>query len=422
MLATLRQRNFALLWWGGLISMIGDWSLLIGLAAYVYQMTGSTLATGLTFIVQILPGVLLGSVAGVFADRWDRKRILVTSGLLQTLVVLPLLAANSAGDVWIVYAVGFAQSVVGVFGGPAESSLLPQLVGEERLVPANSLNALNNNLARLTGPAIGGAVFAYGGLGGVVLLDAASFLIGAGLTALIAAPSRARTDTDPDDAADVASAWLGVWRDWLDGLRLVRRNGLVAGAFMVIAVAAFADAIASPLWVPFVYEILGAGPVQLGWLSPAQGIGGIAGSFLLARLGDRIGLGRLIAASAAIIGLVSLAMFNIGSLPLTLALLPVSGAAVVGLYTGLQTLLQTSVEDEYRGRVFGAYGTTNSLLGLAGMGLGGALGDLIPVIVLLNIVGVGYIVSAAVARTVLRGAALRSTMEDGERAETQIMS
>jgi MFS family permease len=95
MLATLRQRNFALLWLGGLISFTGDWMLIAALPFYVYQQTGSTLATAAMSVAAILPSVLLGSLAGVFVDRWDRKRVMVVANLLQMIAVLFLLLVRS---------------------------------------------------------------------------------------------------------------------------------------------------------------------------------------------------------------------------------------------------------------------------------------------------------------------------------------
>ncbi len=95
MLATLRQRNFALLWTGGLISLLGDWTLMVGMPLFVYALTGSTVATGAMVIARLIPRVLLSSVAGVFVDRWDRKRTMVCTDLLLALCLLPLLAVHT---------------------------------------------------------------------------------------------------------------------------------------------------------------------------------------------------------------------------------------------------------------------------------------------------------------------------------------
>ena len=103
MLATLRRRNFTLLWCAGLISLIGDRAMMTALPFYVYQQTSSTLATAALFTAAYLPMVLLGSVAGVFVDRWDRKRIMVLTNLIQTVVMLLLLLVRSgAGFGWFV--------------------------------------------------------------------------------------------------------------------------------------------------------------------------------------------------------------------------------------------------------------------------------------------------------------------------------
>ena len=95
MLAVLRQRNFALVWVAGLISLTGDWLLFVGLPLYVYQLTGSTLATGAAVVVRVLPRLVLGSVAGGFVDRWDRRRTMIATNLLLGLCLLPLLTVRS---------------------------------------------------------------------------------------------------------------------------------------------------------------------------------------------------------------------------------------------------------------------------------------------------------------------------------------
>src|SRR5437016_1133752 len=100
MLQLLRQRNFGLLVVGGVISSLGDWFLMIALPFYVYGLTGSALATGGTFIAESLPSVLFGSLAGVFVDRWDRRRTMIYSDLLRAFVLLGLLAARSVDTIW----------------------------------------------------------------------------------------------------------------------------------------------------------------------------------------------------------------------------------------------------------------------------------------------------------------------------------
>ena len=150
-LGPLRQRNFALVWVGQFISVVGDYLLLVALPYYVYDRTGSALATGAMFMVQMVPRLVLASVAGVFVDRWDRRRTMVVSDVLRAAVLLMLLAARSPAQFWIVYLVALVQAIIGLFFGPAKNALIPHLVPQEQLAAANALNALNNSLGSMVG-------------------------------------------------------------------------------------------------------------------------------------------------------------------------------------------------------------------------------------------------------------------------------
>src|SRR5215217_8568029 len=119
MLALLRRRNFALLWFAGAVSMLGDWVLLIALPFYVYDLTGSALATGATFMASTLPRVFLSSVAGVFVDRWDRKRTLIVADVARGFLLLLLLLVRSADTFWIVYLVATLEAMLAQFFTPA---------------------------------------------------------------------------------------------------------------------------------------------------------------------------------------------------------------------------------------------------------------------------------------------------------------
>lgn len=388
---TLRQRNFALVWSGGLVSMTGDWLLLTALPVYVYQQTGSALATSVMFMTYWIPGVLLGSVAGVFVDRWDRRRTMIAGDLAQGAVVLLLLVlvfAPSRDLVWVAYAVTLVQSSVRVFSSPAEGALLPTLVGEERLVPANSLNTLNDNIARFAGPPLGGVLIGLYGLGSVVLVDALTFLFAAAMVSRVSVPRKsagARQGPAGAELTEVAmSRWASVWTDWLDGLRVIARSRVVAVLFLIMAVGTLGNGILSPLIVPFVQEVLRGGAIGYGALLTAQGVGGLLGGFLVGQWGTIVSPSKLIVLGLLAIGLILLAMFNLPSLPLAVALFALLAVPFVAQAIGTQTLLQTAVPDGFRGRVLAASGTTAALLSLAGAAAAGALGDLLGVVPMLN--------------------------------------
>jgi MFS family permease len=399
MIATLRQRNFALLWAGGLISMAGDWMLYIALPIYVYQLTSSTLATSLMFIAETVPRILLGSVAGVFVDRWERKRTMVITNGLLALGLLPLLLVQSREWVWIVYLAGFVQATTEQFFSPAKNAMLPNLVPEEQLVSANALNALNNNLARLVGPALGGVIAGLLGLSGVILLDAASFVIAGTLIALITVTSQPSKDAP---AAEVPSGlWLGVWREWVAGLRLIWRERVIATLMGMTAISAVGEGIMGVLFIVFVNRILHGGALEIGWLMSAQAVGGLLGGLVVGWVGRRVPPIPLLGASALLFGVIDLLIFNLPvllpSLPLVIALFVLVGLPGIGFTTSLMALFQSRVADAYRGRIFGAYGTTLSLLGLVGMTFAGAMGDVLGPVPVLNVQGAGYVVVGGLA-------------------------
>jgi predicted MFS family arabinose efflux permease len=146
--------------------MLGDFVLFVGLPYEIYRLTGSTLASAGMLLAFLVPNILLGSVAGVYVDRWDRRRLMITVNLLQALSLLPLLLVDQLG-LWVIYAVLVLESSISQLFHPAQVALMPSLLrgGEEELLRANSLSGVGRHLARLIGPAVGGVVVAAGGLG-----------------------------------------------------------------------------------------------------------------------------------------------------------------------------------------------------------------------------------------------------------------
>jgi MFS family permease len=400
MLATLRHRNFALLWVGGLISLIGDRALMTALPFYVYQQTGSTLGTAALYFAFYLPPVLLGSVAGVFVDRWDRRRLMVVTNLIQGVVMLFLLLVRSNDWLWLIYVVFFVETTVSTFFQPAESALLPQLVDERHLVSANALNALNNNIARLAGPPIGGLLLGFFGLSSIAIVDSASFLIAAVLIALITMPSQPSRGEAPV-AEEAASAWTSVWREWKAGLALVQRDRVIGMLFAIAGITSLGGVMFDPLIAPWVRSVLHGSAVELGWLSTAGAIGGLLGGLLLGRFGRTLKPGPLFGFSCVVAGFMLLVMYNLTSLPVILALALLKSVPLVGSGVGLDTLFQTGVPDRYRGRVYGAVFTTNSLLGLVSLSLAGFLGETVGIVPMLSLASGITIFAGFLALTLL---------------------
>jgi predicted MFS family arabinose efflux permease len=442
--ALLRRRDFGLLWAGGLISETGDWFLLVGLPVWVLQITGSSLVTATVFLVGLLPGLVVGPLAGVLVDRWDRRRTLVAVGLAQAAFLLPLLAVDGRDRLWIVYLVMAVEAALAQLNDPARNALVPSLVAKADLVGANALIGLNGNLARLVGSPLGGILVEVAGLPGLVVGDAVSFLAGAALIGLVRADAGgsrtggSRTggsdavpagaggpgaggsgagalhgspgapepalvvsgppEGEPNRPGDLAPEVVhspgpgprrtGVVREWVDGLRVTLGDRGLRWGLVVNGLAGVAQGIFTVLFVLFVTRVLGGDGTDVGLLRGVQAIGGLLGGVLVVGLASRLEAGRLLGVSLLVFAAVDLAIWNGPVLTtadwLYLGLFVAAGIPGVGVLTGLTSLVQERTAEAYLGRVFATYlGSFNGLMAL-GMLLAGLLGDTLGVVAVLN--------------------------------------
>jgi predicted MFS family arabinose efflux permease len=401
-LRVLRTRNFGLLWIAGLISMIGDWVLFVGLPVEIYRRTGSTLATAGMVLASLVPSIVLGSIAGVFVDRWDRRRLMVVINILLAISLLPLMAIDALG-IWVAYAVLVAASGLAQLFEPAEVALLPNLLegGETDLVVANSLNGMNRQLARIVGPAIGGVAVAAGGLIAVTLLDAVSFVVAAALIWLIRS-SRTRAERPSADhhgsvEKDAASAWTRLRAEWRQGLDLVLHNPILRALLVFFVITRVGEGLTATLFVPWATGALHTDAAGYGWLLSTQAVGGLAGAFVVGRFGRNVQPLRLLVTSAVVFGLIDLVLFTYP------AFFPVLAPALVGMVivgvpaaamgAAQATLQQTEASDSHRGRVVGALMAVGAAGSLVGAIAAGFLGEVVPVIPLLIVQGGGYVVA-----------------------------
>jgi MFS family permease len=238
--------------------MIGSWALFTALPFYVYNLTGSVLATGIMFMIQVVPPLILGSVAGVFVDRWDRRWTMIGSNLVQGVVLLILLGVRSVDLIWLVYLAGFLESTAAQFFGPANNALLPTLVEEDQLLTANSLDSLGENTARLIGPSLGGLLLASIGLNGVVFLNFGTYLLAASLIFLIRVPTESALPAAEDESS-AGRVLSEFWREFVAGLKLVAGKPAIARLFLVVGIAGLGDSILTVLLIPFYQDIVGIG-------------------------------------------------------------------------------------------------------------------------------------------------------------------
>ena len=402
MLAVLRKRNYGLLWVAQLISMIGDWAIFAALPFYVYDLTGSVMATGVMFMIQVVPPLVFGSFAGVFVDRWDRRWTMIGSSLFRGAVLVILLGVRSPDMIWLVYLAGFLESTASQFFGPANNALLPTLVEEDQLITANSLDSLGENSARLIGPALGGVLLASIGLHGVIFFDIGSYMLAAILMYFIRVPLKDAAAA-PADESSAGNALSAFWSEFASGLKLVARKPALSRIFLVFGIAALGDSILTVLLVPFFQEIVGVGSTEFGIVLTVRGLAGILGGIVIGAIGSKFKPAYLI--SFGLIGtgvaLVAMVLWPVYAISLLIMIL-ISVPLMAWLITG-QTWMQTHAPGEYRGRVFGAYGTYSALLMLVGMAFASGLGDTLGISNIGYFGGGIYILSGLLALVLLPG-------------------
>lgn len=436
----LRIRNYALLWTGGLISDLGDWTLLIALPVFVFQLTGSALTTSTVFVVELVPALIVGQLAGVMVDRWDRRRILIATGVIQAALLLPLLAVSTTDRLWIVYVVAALQSCLARLASPAKAALIPSLVPREQLTAANSLNAVSDNLARLVGSPLGGLAIQLLGLVGVVVVDAATFLVSALLAAQIRvarAPSTvsaadretsgpllatgpgavpapepvvfeepATKAPTPAPLTRDAPVRASLVNDWLDGLRTIRRTPPLPALLSIGALSQLSQGIFVVLFVVFVLRELNGTGGDVGLIRGMQAIGGVIGGIVVGTLSRRLGPTGLISWGFVVFGLIALATWNAPHVTtaiwLYVGLFIAAGIPGVATSTGLITIVQTVTPPTHLGRVFAAFETGAGALQAVGVLAAGALADQLGVVPILNVQAGIYIACGLLAFVALR--------------------
>ena len=190
MFQALRIRDFRLLWGGSVISALGTWLLVLAIPAHVLLVTGSLRDTGLTLAAQYLPVLILGPVAGVITDRWDRRRLMIATSLFRAGAVAVMLLGTAPGRYWVLYGALIAESGAGVLYIPAWQARTPAMVGTGTLLSsANSLNALADGAVRLVGGPLGGVLLTAFGVRWLIGADALSYLASAAANALTSRPA-----------------------------------------------------------------------------------------------------------------------------------------------------------------------------------------------------------------------------------------
>jgi MFS family permease len=348
MLRALASRNYRLFFFGQVVSLVGTWITTTATNWLIYRLTGSAFILGTVGFAGQFPAFLFGPIAGIFVDRWDRHRLLVVTQTLSMLQSFALAALVLSGRItleWIVVLSVF-QGIVNSFDMPARQAfLLTMIEHKEDLSNAIALNSSMVNLARLVGPSIAGVVIALTGEGACFLIDGVSYI---GVIVGLLMMRVPRRETAP-------ARRVSALRQFTDGFTYAFGFRPIRSIILLLALISLVGVPYSVLMPIFAVTVFKGGPRTLGALMTASGCGALLGALWLAQRKSVVGLGRVIPIATAMFGAGLIAFSFMHVLWLAIPCLVVAGFGFVVQMASSNTVIQTIVDDEKRGRVMSFY-------------------------------------------------------------------
>jgi MFS family permease len=368
MFRALRHRNFKLFVWGQSLSLIGTWLQMVALTWLVYRMTNSPLMLGIVGFSGQLPMFLVTPFAGVFADRWDRHKMLLLTqsmALVQALVLSILVFARLIG-IWQIIVLSVVLGMINAFDMPIRQAFVSDMIEghTEDLGNAIALNSSMVNAARLIGPSIAGILIATAGEGWCFLVNSVSF--GAVVVSLL----KMRVEARPRHVRNVR-----VMKELSEGFSYTFHFSPIRTLILLLASVSLMGTSMTLLAPVFAKKYLLGGAHTYGFLIGAFGSGALLGALYLLNMRSVLGMGRLIALAVAAYGAGMVAFSFSRTLWLSLPLMLVSGAGMMLHIASTNTVLQTIAETGKRGRVMSFYAMAFRGMSPFGSLIGGALGN-----------------------------------------------
>ena len=347
-LAAFHYRDFRLFWISLLISNIGTWMQMTATNWLLYELTDSPLQLGMNGVFRAAPAIFLGVISGTFADRYDRKRLMLVTQLILALLTFGLGLLDHTGHIeaWQIYTFTFISGAVGTFDGPARQALFPSLIPRAVLPNAVALNSLLWKGAALLGPTLGGVAISAMGTSGAFYANAASFL------AVVIALLMMRA---PSPAVEKRRDFLGETKA---GLSYVVSQPIILGLCVMEGVSSVFGLDNAMLTI-LARDIFQVGASGFGFLQSARGFGAVMGSSLFIALGSRAAHGKTLLISALLYG-AGFALFGLApNFTLALALLAVVGATDSIWSAARGTMIQLVTPEKFRGRMMGVFQLSN---------------------------------------------------------------
>jgi MFS family permease len=333
--------DFRLLWLGQLISQIGTQMQMVAINWHIYDLTGSAVMLGLTGLMRVIPIIVFSLIGGLFADAHDRRRVLMVTQSLMMLFAAILGLATHLGIIsaYIIYALAAATSATAAFDSPARGALAPNLVRQEHLTNALSLNNIMMQIASILGPMLAGFVIAGLGVGAVYWINAVSFLAVLGALALMKSPTQQNLG-----AARVSPGAL------VEGIRFVFSKKIITATMLLDFFATFFSS-ANALLPIFARDILRVGPEGLGILYGAESVGSVIAGIVMARAGNIKRQGAVLLAAVASYGMATAFYGASQWFAVSFFFLALLGASDTVSTILRNTIRQLSTPDHLRGRM-----------------------------------------------------------------------
>ena len=404
MFSVFRNRSFTLLWLGQLISSMGGALTALAASILIYRVTDSALSVGLMLIATSGPTLIVGLIAGVYVDRFDRKRIILIADLLRAILtfLIPFLIQFNINWLYVIVAL---TSAITQFFDSAHASLLPEVASEKELSAATSLMAVSSLGSTTIGFAAAGFIATSLNINWAFYLDGYSFLVSALLVLFMHVPALPVTE-------DTSVRAIG--RNLRAGLEVVGKTPILRSLFIVIAPIYLIFGLEISLFLPFTLLELRATEFHFGLQQAAEAIGIAIGSIGMARLADRIRAGQWLAISYLSMAAAMVVYSFSHSMWLAMLMMGFSGLLNAPSYIGEQLVIQRAAPRGVRGRVNSAYFVVRDVMYVAGMSLAG-LADMMNVRILFMISAFVLVIAGAI---VLGLPALGETMTEWKRTLT----
>ena len=344
---SFRYRNFRWLWCGAFTSTTGFFVAQVAESWYVYEQTSSESLLGLTAFLNGLPILMFSVVGGVFADRMDRRYLLIGSQVMQMVAALGLaiLFFVETIEIWHILTAAFVAGLGQAFGGPAYQALIPSLVPKKHLPNAIALLSIQFNLAGTLGRPIGGLVFKFFSPAMCFLVNALSFL------AVIVSLLLLRIPFIPKPGQQ------NLIRSLLDGFRAIHASAALRSLMLLAVVTAFCGVPIALLLPVFARDVFGLDAGGFGWMGAVLGAGAVVGALNVARLGNAPKKGRDSLIMQVFLGVTIIGFALARWLSLATGFLFLCGGAILAVFTMITSLVQLNVPEEMRGRIMSVHNT-----------------------------------------------------------------